>query len=95
MLPYFVLLNVIINDDIHVFTKGYRMSNIRGKLEKVARERGADVETVIREEIERTGSVNGAAGALGVAPNAISVWLRRNRFEVVKVQRVQMVKVVG
>lgn len=59
--------------------------DVRGKLEKVARERGADVETVIRQEIERTGSVAGAAGALGVAPNAVAVWLRSNRFKVVKV----------
>lgn len=68
--------------------------DVRGKLERVAKERGADVETVIRSEVERTGSVLGAAGALGVAPNAVVNWLRGNDFQVVKVVRAELVKVV-
>jgi len=68
--------------------------DVRGKLEKVAKERGASVETVIRQEVERTGSVLGAAGALGVAPNAVVNWVRTNGFSVHKVVVATLVKVV-
>lgn len=66
--------------------------DVRGKLEKVAKERGASVETVIRAEVERTGSVLGAAGALGVAPNAVVNWLRSNGFKAIRVVKATIIK---
>lgn len=70
------------------------MSDVRGKLAKVARERGQTVEDMLDEAVNIHKSVNRVAAALGVAPNAITQWLRRNDYEIRVVRRAEMVKVV-
>jgi ABC-type phosphate/phosphonate transport system permease subunit len=70
------------------------MSEVRGKLAKVARERGQTVEQTIGEAVRETGSVLGAATALGVAPNAVLQWVKVNGYQVKRVVRAELVKVV-
>lgn len=70
------------------------MNTIPGKLAKVAAERGQTVEQVVGEALVEGGSVQQAAGALGVAPNALHVWIKANGYQVKRVVRAELVKVV-
>lgn len=70
------------------------MSKIRGKLAKVAQERGQTVEETVRAAVVEAGTLAGAAAALGVAPNAVSLWMRSNGYKVNRVVRAELVKVV-
>ena len=60
----------------------------------MAQERGQTVEETVRAAVVEAGTVSGAAAALGVAPNAVTVWMKSNGYQVKRVVRSELVKVV-
>lgn len=69
------------------------MSDVRGKLARVAAERKLSIVQLIRQAVEASGSVSGAAGLLGVAPNALHCWIKANGYRVKRVVRAELVEV--
>ena len=68
------------------------MSDVRGKLTRIAAERGQSVGEIIARALAENGSVQQAAGALGVAPNALHCWIKANGYQVKRVVRAELVK---
>lgn len=54
------------------------MDTTKGKLKKLADERGVDVKALVIAAIEQHGSILAAATALGVTPNTIQYHKKRN-----------------
>lgn len=62
------------------------------RLKTIERERGEPLEALIPRLIKEEGTVFGAAVALGVHPNTISYWLRKNNLTVETRQTAQVVE---
>lgn len=65
-----------------------------GKIERAAAAAGETAETYIPRIIEEEGTVHKAAIRIGVYPNTINFWLRRNNMRLVteRVAHVERVK---
>lgn len=63
-----------------------------GKLEEAARAAGEPVETFIPRIVEEEGTVFNAAVRLGVYPNTIKNWMKRNNYQLVLKRTVEKVE---
>ncbi len=63
------------------------------RLKAIAAERGVELDEIIPQTIEETGSVLQTAIRLNVTPTAIQNWLKRNGYRVVTRQVASLEKV--
>jgi hypothetical protein len=55
-----------------------------GAIPDISRERGQPPTEIVKDEVEKTGSILAAALSLKVAPNTIRYWLKKGNFTVSK-----------
>lgn len=64
-----------------------------GKLVQEARKRGyEDVTKMVSAALSKSPSVGGAAAEIGVAPNALTVWLNTNGYAVIRETKARLVR---